>query len=162
MNLQRLDDPQEQLSTAPRLEASRIDSFATLLSRAFHNEPDLVYMVQDEEARRTVSLSFFQAAIQAGLVFGEILTTDNADGVAVWISPDHDLPFRRTLRIGVIEFPSNLGCESATRYMTLRASVEEVRKRLDNSRRQHTFIVSGLEWQVNAEQISVSSANKRD
>lgn len=42
------------------------------------------------------------------------------------------------------------------------SQIEEVRKRLDNSRRQHTFKVSGLEWRVNAEQISASLSKKQD
>src|SRR2546428_11623027 len=129
MNLQRLENPQ-QLSPPAPLEAPKLDALATVLSRAFHSEPNLVYMVPDENTRRIVSPSIFLSAIHAGQLYGEIHTMENADGVAVWIRPEYDLPFRRMVRMGLMAFPFNQEREFTTRYMKLGASVEEVRKRL--------------------------------
>src|SRR5260370_20605479 len=97
MNLQRLDNPQ-QLSPVAPLEPSQVDSLATVLSRTYQDEPELAYMVPDEEVRRIVSPSLSQSAIRAGQRYGEIHTTENEDGVAVWSRPEHDMPFHRIVR----------------------------------------------------------------
>jgi len=141
MNLQRLENPQ-QLSPLAPLEAPKLDSLATVLSRAFHSEPNLVYMVPDENTRRIVSPSIFLSAIRAGELYGEIHTTENADGVAVWIRPEYDLPFRRMVRMGLMAFPFNQEREFTTRYMKLGASVEEVRKRLAPSPHWYLMFLS--------------------
>jgi hypothetical protein len=140
MNLQRLDNPQ-QLSPVARLEPSQVDSLATVLSRTYQDEPDLAYMVPDEAMRRIVSPSLFQSAIRAGQRYGEIHTTENADGVAVWIRPEHDLPFGRMVRTGPMEFSFNLGWEYTARYMKLSVSIEEVRKRLAPSAHWYLMVL---------------------
>lgn len=40
------------------------------------------------------------------------------------------------------------------------AQIEEVRKRLDNPRNEHSFTVSSLDWRVNAEQIFVGPRHR--
>src|SRR6266850_6294186 len=151
MNLQRLDNPQ-QLSLAPRLEPSQVDSLATVLSRTFQNEPELVYMLPDEQARRMVSPSLFLSAIRAGQRYGEIHTTENADGVAVWIRPEHDLAFRRMVRTGLMDFRFNLGWEYTSRYMKLGVNIEEVRKRLAPSAHWYLMVL-GVEISTPAKVI---------
>jgi hypothetical protein len=151
MNLQRLDNPQ-QLSPAARLEPSQLDSLATVLSRTFQDEPELVYMVPDEEARRIVSPSLFLSAIRAGQRYGEIHTTENADGVAVWIRPEHDLPFRRMVRTELMELSFNLGWEYTARYMKLGVSIEEVRKRLAPSAHWYLMVL-GVEISTSEKEI---------
>ena len=69
MNLQTLDD----------------------LSRICHDEASLEYVAPDEEGRQILLPSFFRSAIRAGELYGEIHMSENGDGVAVWIRPEHHL-----------------------------------------------------------------------
>jgi hypothetical protein len=127
MNVHKLENPQ-QAASATRMEASQASSLAKALSRILHNEPNLEYMIPDDEARRNLSPLFFLSAIRVGQLYGEIRMTDNEDGVAVWIRPEYGLPFRRLVRVGLMGSPFDEGWESTVRYMKLGASVEEVRK----------------------------------
>jgi hypothetical protein len=52
-----------------------------------HNETNLEYMVGDEDTRRIIG---------TGQLCGEVHTTENQVGVALWIRPENDLFFRRT------------------------------------------------------------------
>jgi hypothetical protein len=85
------------------LEVRQIDFLSTVLSRAFHNEPCLVYLMPEEETRRTVSPWFFQVAIHASQLCGEIYTTNAADGGALWMSPDNNWAIERILRTGMAQ-----------------------------------------------------------
>ena len=87
-------------------------------------------MVPNEQVRRVAAPSFFLSAIRAGHLYGEIHTTEKGDGVAVWIGPEHALPFRRMMRAGTMTHVLDQRWESARRYMKLSASIEEVRKHL--------------------------------
>ena len=101
MNLQTLDD----------------------LSRICHDEASLEYVAPDEEGRQILLPSFFRSAIRAGELYGEIHMSENGDGVAVWIRPEHHLAFRQMVITELSE-------PYSARYMKLRQSIEEVRTRL--------------------------------
>jgi hypothetical protein len=89
---------------------------AVVLSRALHDESNLVYMFPEDDSRRRVLPQFFLSAIRSGQLQGEIHTTDHADGVAVWIRPnEHEVLGRWTLN---------------PRFAKLHATVADVRKRL--------------------------------
>jgi len=127
--MQKVDDS-PQLNPVVCLETSQVDVLATVLSRVFHNEPSFVYVMPDEEIRRTVSPWFFRSAIHASLRYGEIRTTEAADAAALWISPEHDLTFGRMVRTGMIETPFKLGWSTFRNGTKLGSSVDEIRKRL--------------------------------
>src|SRR5262249_37485534 len=130
MNLQKSENVQ-QLIPGVQMGPSQVGPLANLLGRIFHNEANFEYLFPDEEARRIVLPSFFRSAIRAGRLYGEIHTTENQEGVAVWIRPEHNVPFRQLLRTRLPEVHLKVGFDQYTaRYMKLSASVEEVRKHL--------------------------------
>src|SRR5262245_29776985 len=91
------------------------------LCNHFYNEPTLVDWIPDEQERRHVAFSFLGSAIRAGMRYGEVLTTEERDSMAVWIRPEHDLSFRRLMVDGFDQSP---------RYLKLAASVEASRQHL--------------------------------
>src|SRR5215467_6192916 len=91
------------------LQVSQTEALATMLSRSFQNEPDFVYIVPDEQARRIILRWFFQmVAIPASRVFGEICTTNQIDGAALWIRGGSEFTFERMIRNAMRGMPLKL------------------------------------------------------
>src|SRR5262245_30142873 len=104
MSIQLLPGPQ-QLNPVNKLEMRQVHLLSSVLSRALHNEPHLVYLIPEEEMRRAVSPWFFQAAIHASQLCAEIYATHAADGVALWMSPEHNWTADQIMRTGIIGMP---------------------------------------------------------
>ena len=138
MNLETLDPP--ALNPASRLDVSQCQSLATVLGRAYHANPSLIYAIPDPEARRIVSPWLFSAVIRAGQLYGEIRTTKSGDGASVWISPANGLSVRRIMDVALTVLPFRLESGIARRCMKLAAYVEEVRKQLAPS--PHWFLMA--------------------
>ncbi len=129
MNLQIVPNSQ-QLYPVHKQETREVHSLSTVLSRALHNEPHLAYLIPDEEMRRTVSSWFFEAAILASRFYGEIYTAGTADGVALWISPEHNWSIGQVLRTQMLEIPFDLEAGIYRRFLKLSASLAKAQKRL--------------------------------
>src|SRR4030095_78201 len=114
MSLQRIE-AEQRFSSEAELEASEVEALATVLTRTFHDEPNIEYVLPDEEVRRIALPSFGLSAIRAGQLYGEIHKTEDPDGVAVWIRPEHDLPFRRMVPVGLMAYPFDQRWESSPR-----------------------------------------------
>jgi ribosomal protein S18 acetylase RimI-like enzyme len=127
--MQQVDDATE-LKPPGSLDTSQIDLLATVFSRAFHNNPNFVYMIPDEGTRRTLSPWFFRSAIRASQLYGKIYTTDTIDGGALWFNPEQHLTFEQMVRRGMVEMPFDLEWPMLKRCMKLGASADNVRKRL--------------------------------
>src|SRR5262249_26305452 len=91
-----------------QLETREVNSLSNILSRALHNEPHLEYLIPDEETRHTVSPWFFQIAINVSRLFGEIYTTDSAEGAALWIRLEHRWSIRQVVQTGTLGIPFDL------------------------------------------------------
>jgi hypothetical protein len=103
----------------------------TVLSCAFHNEPNFVYMMADEQARRVILPWFFRfIAIPACRLYGEIYTTKQVDGGSLCISPGSAFTFELMVRTGMQATPFTLDKASFRRCINLGARVEKVRRRL--------------------------------
>jgi hypothetical protein len=129
MSFQRVPGAQ-QSNPVNYLEIPQVNSLSRVLSRAFHDEPHIAYLIPDKEMRHTVSPWFFQAVIRAGQLYGEIYTTDSADGAALWMRPEHDWTLRQVLRAGMIGVPFYLKWGVSRRSLKLSASLAAARKRL--------------------------------
>jgi len=129
MNLQRLGNALRS-NSAELLDASEIDSLAETLSEACLNEPQFVHMVPDDRARRAVLRLLFPAVVRAAERNGEIHTTENADSVAIWIRPEHNLTFGQLMRRELTPSPFSQAWEFMARYANLCAEIEFARKRV--------------------------------
>ena len=126
-------------------EMGQIDLFAITLSRALHDEPNFTYLIPDERERRELLPWFFRSlAIRASQFCGEIYTTDNIDGAALWIGPGCACTIDQTLRTGMLRSLLRLGWASVRRCLTLSTRLEEVHRRL--ARGPHWYLmVLGVE-----------------
>jgi len=114
-----------------RMETSQVEFLGKVLSRAFYNEPSVRYMMPDEQVRRVWLPWFFSSVvIRAGQRYGEIYTTANIEGGALWISPGLAFTFGRIVRTGILAVPYKLGRGSFKRCMNLTTRVEKVHKQL--------------------------------
>jgi hypothetical protein len=94
------------LNTVLRLEMSQVEFLGKVLSRAFYNEPSIRYMMPDERVRRALLPWFFSSVvIPASQLYGEIYTTANIEGGALWISPGRAFTFGRIVRTGILAVP---------------------------------------------------------
>jgi hypothetical protein len=124
------------------LTQSCVESFARILSGAFQNEARFSYVIPDEQARRMVLPWFFRSvAIPACSTRGEIYTTENLAGGALWIRPGETTPFWELLQSEILAAPFNLGSASIRRALKLLSRIEEV----------HTRLVRGPHWHLLAQ-----------
>jgi hypothetical protein len=143
MSLQRIE-AEQRFNSEAELKASEVNSLVAVLARTFHNEPNLEYVLPVEQARRVALPSYYLSAIRAGQLYGEIHKTENSEGVAVWIRPEHNLPFHRMVQVELMANPFDQEWETTLRYMKLCASVEEVRRHLAPTPHWY-LLVLGLE-----------------
>src|SRR5215471_1313383 len=123
------------------LDTSKVDSLATVLSRALQDAPNFKYVIPDEQARCTILPWFFRAvAVRVCHAYGEIYTTQSIDGGALWISPGHTLIFEQMVRREMLAMPFKLDWAAFRRCVTLGARVEAVRNRL--ARGPHWYLMA--------------------
>jgi len=113
-----------------KLEMREVNALSNILSRTLHNEPHLVYLIPEEEMRRTVSLRFFQTAIYASRPCAEIYTTGAADGAALWMIPEHYWTIDQIVRTGMLGLPFDLASGIRLRCLKLVAGLAKARQRL--------------------------------
>src|SRR5215469_13130797 len=105
------------VSVAP-LQVSQTEALATMLSRSLQNEPNFVYIMPDEQARRMILPWFFQmVAIPASRVFGEICTTNQIDGASLWIRGGSGFTFEGMIRNAMRGMPIKLDQASLRRWI---------------------------------------------
>lgn len=65
-------------------QPQEIDALATTLALAFQNDPISTWIFPDARVRAERHPSFFRIPVQTALEAGEVYTTPDYDGVAVW------------------------------------------------------------------------------
>jgi hypothetical protein len=119
------------LSRVVRMEMPQAEFLGIVLSRAFHDEPSVAYVLPEKPARIDVLPRFFSSVvIRASQLCGEIYTTANLAGGALWISPGHAASFDRVLKTGMQAIASKLHGSSLKRWIKLSAHVQWVHRRL--------------------------------
>jgi hypothetical protein len=117
-----------QLVSPISTDAVHRDLPATVLSRALHNEPNLVFMLPDEDTRRTTLPRFFRSAIHTCERYGEICTAGT--GAALWIRPEHNLTIQQLVLCGMVAIPFHVERKTLRRYLKLATRLGTLRKRL--------------------------------
>jgi len=139
--------PPPSASVAP-LQVSQTEALATMLSRSFQNEPNFVYIMPDEQARRIILRWFFQmVAIPASRVFGEICTTNHIEGASLWIRGGSGFTVEGMIRNAMRGMPLKLDQASLRRWINLGSRVEKARHRL--VRGPHWYLLAlGVETSI--------------
>jgi len=80
----------DDLDKLVRLTESQIEPAAQTLARAFHDYPAFVYVFPDAVERRNEFPLLLQSFVHYGVLHGEVYaTSQNMEGVAVWMPPDY-------------------------------------------------------------------------
>src|SRR5262249_49121267 len=108
-----------RLHSAVPIRRSQVVPLGTLLTRAYYNDPGVTYVLPDPDVRSAVLSWFFTSvALQASQLCGEIYTTVNVDGDALWICPGANLTIGHVLRTEISSLPQTLDRSTVARWIT--------------------------------------------
>jgi hypothetical protein len=120
-----------RLQPAVRIRSSQVEHLGAVLTRAFHNDPSVTYILPDPHVRRSVLSWFFATvALRTSRLCGEIYTTVNVDGGALWIYPGVDLTIGHAVRMELPSLPLKLDRSILSRWINVNTHLESVRRHL--------------------------------
>lgn len=117
------------VNPAVRMRTSQVELLGSVLTESFYDDPGVAYILPDAHTRRSVLSWFFNSvAIRASRLCGEIYTTVNVDGGALWISPGVEVTIGHAVRTEMPSLPFKLDRSSITRWINVDRYLESVRK----------------------------------
>jgi GNAT superfamily N-acetyltransferase len=119
------------------LGLSQVKHAATVLARAFYDDPFFTFVLPESIKRIHVLPWLFEKTIRYGLRYGKIYTTPSLDGVSMWLGPKNTtLALIGTLQTGLFLLPLKLSWRELERSMRL----------ADCADRLHKKSVTGPHW----------------
>jgi ribosomal protein S18 acetylase RimI-like enzyme len=116
--------------TIAPLHESQIEAAGEALGRAFFDDPLQTYLLPNDEDRRRLSAPIFSRLIRYGYLFGEVLTTPDSAGAAVWLPPgEWEMTGERMRAAGIFEIPSIAGDGPFERFGAVMAFLEQFHHR---------------------------------
>jgi GNAT superfamily N-acetyltransferase len=101
------------------------------MALAFDQEPNFRYMLQVDDAReRQLTWFFGTFVIRLGFRYGEVYTTPDGTGTAVWMRPGARVSLWGAIRAGLLVMPVHLGPNGTRRSMAFGSYVERVRRKV--------------------------------
>src|SRR5262245_51224580 len=126
-----------------RIRTSQIELLGNVLTRAFYDDPGVTYVLPDLSTRQSVLSWFFTSvAIRTSRLCGEIYTTRNVEGGALWICPGVDLTVADVARKGISDLPFELSRLSVTRWIQVSRHLESVRRQLAD--KHHWYLLAAV------------------
>lgn len=102
---------------------------AAVLARAFWDDP-LTQHIAPSQAQRRRLVSLFDITLRYGVLFGELYTTPDVRGVAIWIPPGNfAITLGRSLRVGLWRLPLAVGLPPLLRLMRALLAMEHLHAR---------------------------------
>ena len=116
-------------NAAVRIRTSEVELLGKALTRAFYNDPCAKYIFPDAHARGALSSWFFASAIiRASRFSGEVYTTVNHDGGALWIPPGSEWTIEQAFRTEMPSLPFQFDRSSIKRWISVIRYFESVRR----------------------------------
>src|SRR5215472_11691493 len=126
---------------ALRIRSSQVELLGNLLTEAFYKDPAAEYILPDAHTRRSVLSWFFTSvAIRITRLCGEICTTANVDGGALWLRPGVELTIGHAVRMEMPSLPFKLDRSSIARWISVSAYLESVRRHLAD--KPHWYLIA--------------------
>ena len=101
-----------------------------VLGRAFFDDPLLKYIFPDEARRKRPLTWLMDRGARYGLRYGEVHTTADVAGAAVWLPPgETDMTPLRMMRVGMLIAPLRVGLGAVRRFLASGDYLEEFHKR---------------------------------
>jgi GNAT superfamily N-acetyltransferase len=137
------------------LEPSQMDGLAAVLTRAYYDEPHFKYIMPDEQTRLRLLPGCFREAIRATQSFGEIHTTYDLEGGALWIGPGRGFTIRRTMRSRFPSITLQFCSTNLQRCIRLGLKLDKVHQRLVS--RPHWYLLAlGVDPSTQRESVGSS------
>lgn len=126
---------------AIRMRTSQAELLGNTLARCFHDDPGVAYILPDPHVRRVVLLWFFTSvAIRTSRLCGEIYTTANVDGGALWLRPGIQSSIGQAAMSERLSMPFRLDRSTITRWISVNRHLEAARR--DLSDKSHWQLVA--------------------
>jgi len=109
---------------------------AGVLSRAFFNDPLMLYYLPDPDRRTRVLPYLMRVTMRYCLLYGQVFTTPNLDGIACWLPPGVNMSTLGLVRAGLGVLPPNLGWEALRRLQQVEPAIDRI----------HHACVPGPHW----------------
>ncbi len=123
---------------AIRMRPSDRKCAAGVYARAFFNYPEMVSHWPDPKRRGRYLEWYLGCAINYGIRYGEVYTTPDVAGLAIWLPPGHtQFSIWRFIRSGFLLTPFLMG---------IRRSFTEVMREGDVLQKAHAEIAPGPHW----------------
>ena len=137
---------------AVRIRASQIGSLGSVLTQAFDKDPVVEYILPDARTRPSVLSWFFNSvAIPTSRLSGEIYTTTDVDGGALWIRPGVDLTIRDAVKTQLPSLSFRLDRSTITRWINVERYLQSVRRRLAD--KLHWYLLALGTERANTEKV---------
>ena len=100
------------------LSPGRLSDAAEVLTLAFQHDPISCYVFPEEARRGRVLRWMFHCHLRYGLRYGQVYTTAEVDGVAIWLPPGQTTQtLWRLLRTGTMPVPLRFGWSACRRSL---------------------------------------------
>lgn len=129
------------LNSLFRLTKTQLKPATEVVTRAFQDNPAIIYYFPDVSERKDKSFYFFQFLIRYGLLYGEVYSTSpNLEGVAVWLpSKKAHMTLWRVIRSGGLSMILKLGRKNNSLLMTFGDYLTTIHKR--HAPFKHWFLI---------------------
>src|SRR5262245_48214752 len=126
---------------AIRIRTSKVEPLGNTLARFFYDDHAVTYILPDPHVRRLVLPWFFTSvAIRTSRLCGEIYTTANVDGGALWLRPGIESTIGQAAMSERLSMPFRLDRLSITRWISVNRHLEAARR--DLSDKSHWQLVA--------------------
>lgn len=110
------EEPMNQTAGLQRLTKQQLPQITAMMGRAFHNDPQSIYLYPQEARRARCLPLMFGISLRYALRYGEITIPQGETGVACWLPPGKTtLSILRMLRVGALQTAFQMGSEEVGR-----------------------------------------------
>lgn len=120
-----------QTSTEPvLLQSADLERATRVLTRAFHDDPGIVWLVPNEGQRRRLLYWNHRKFLQYGLRAGRVFTTpESVDGIATWLPPERPMmTFMDAVRLGLLALPFKGSLLQLVRFSAMTALFQKLHR----------------------------------
>jgi ribosomal protein S18 acetylase RimI-like enzyme len=111
------------------LTDAQVPAAGAVLARAFHDDPLMTYAIPDARERERLLPEVYTRMIRFGTLAGEVYTTADLEGVALWMPPAATWPREKIVASGMHEMPVIIGDAAYQRYRDVVSREWEARQR---------------------------------
>src|SRR5579859_5800305 len=113
-----------------RVGAADGERVSAVLARAFHDDPEMVYALPDEETRARLLPWLIGLNVRYSLRYGEVYATPGWEGAALWLPPGQThFTLGHMLRAGMFAAPLVLGWSALRRLAALGGRAVDLHQR---------------------------------